>query len=185
MMRTTQAAGCPCIPTWERSTFRVRSTVAHRPDAYRVGRGGGNRIHRGRMALFPEPSERAAHQDIHGYHGRVSAFFLLVCAYAWLERNGAVFDLSFSFLLTALIGLAATRICRAVFLRHNPAYRIKAAKTTTPGSVSGVAEEIGKPSYEGLKCGGGELGIRTPDTLLGCTRLAGEHLRPLGQLSAV
>ena len=66
--------------------------------------------------------------------GAVSAFFLLVCAYAWLERNGAVFDLSFSFLLTALIGLAATRICRAVFLRHNPAYRIKAAKTTTPGS---------------------------------------------------
>ena len=65
--------------------------------------------------------------------GAVSAFFLLVCAYAWLERNGAVFDLSFSFLLTALIG----------------------------------------------------LGIRTPDTLLGCTRLAGEHLRPLGQLSAV
>ena len=48
-----------------------------------------------------------------------------------------------------------------------------------------LAEEIGKPSYEGLKCGGGELGIRTPDTLLGCTRLAGEHLRPLGQLSAV
>ena len=66
--------------------------------------------------------------------GAVSAFFLLVCAYAWLERNGAVFDLSFSFLLTALIGLAVTRICRAVFLRHNPAYRIKAAKTTTPGS---------------------------------------------------
>ena len=115
--------------------------------------------------------------------GAVSAFFLLVCAYAWLERNGAVFDLSFSFLLTALIGLAATRICRAVFLRHNPAYRIQAAKTTPPGQA--LAEEIGKPSYEGLKCGGGELGIRTPDTLLGCTRLAGEHLRPLGQLSAV
>ena len=30
---------------------------------------------------------------------------------------------------------------------------------------------------------GGELGIRTPDTLGGYTRLAGEHLRPLGQLS--
>ncbi len=26
-------------------------------------------------------------------------------------------------------------------------------------------------------------GIRTPDALLGHTRLAGEHLRPLGQLS--
>ena len=31
---------------------------------------------------------------------------------------------------------------------------------------------------------GGEVGIRTPDTLVGYTRLAGEHLRPLGQLSA-
>ena len=30
---------------------------------------------------------------------------------------------------------------------------------------------------------GGELGIRTPDTLVAYTRLAGEHLRPLGQLS--
>lgn len=66
--------------------------------------------------------------------GGVSVFFLLVCAYAWLERNDAVFDLALSFLLTALIGLAVTRICRSVFLRHNPAYRIKAAKTTTPGS---------------------------------------------------
>lgn len=66
--------------------------------------------------------------------GALSAFFLLACAYAWLERNEAVFDLAFSFLLTALIGLAVTRICRFVFLRHNPAYRIKAAKTTHPGS---------------------------------------------------
>ena len=102
--------------------------------------------------------------------GAVSAFFLLVCAYAWLERNGAVFDLSFSFLLTALIGLAVTRICRAVFLRHNPAYLIKAAPPR------------GRRAFTST---GGELGIRTPDTLLGCTRLAGEHLRPLGQLSAV
>ncbi|GBH11738.1 Transcription-repair coupling factor [Pseudomonas syringae pv. actinidiae] len=31
---------------------------------------------------------------------------------------------------------------------------------------------------------GGERGIRTPDTLLRCTPLAGERLRPLGQLSA-
>ena len=62
-------------------------------------------------------------------------FFLLACAYAWLEHNDAVFDLAFSFLLTTLIGLAVTRICRRVFLRHNPAYRIKAAKTTRPGSL--------------------------------------------------
>ena len=30
---------------------------------------------------------------------------------------------------------------------------------------------------------GGELGIRTPDRIESYTRLAGEHLRPLGQLS--
>ena len=117
--------------------------------------------------------------------GAVSAFFLLVCAYAWLERNGAVFDLSFSFLLTALIGLAVTRICRAVFLPQ-PRVPHQGREDDDSGfPCQALAEEIGKPSYEGLKCGGGELGIRTPDTLLGCTRLAGEHLRPLGQLSAV
>ena len=32
---------------------------------------------------------------------------------------------------------------------------------------------------------GGELGIRTPDGLRTHTRLAGEHLRPLGQLSKI
>ena len=107
--------------------------------------------------------------------GAVSAFFLLVCAYAWLERNGAVFDLSFSFLLTALIGLAP-----------QPRVPHQGREDDDSGfPCQALAEEIGKPSYEGLKCGGGELGIRTPDTLLGCTRLAGEHLRPLGQLSAV
>ena len=118
--------------------------------------------------------------------GAVSAFFLLVCAYAWLERNGAVFDLSFSFLLTALIGLAVTRICRAVFFAPQPRVPHQGREDDDSGfPCQALAEEIGKPSYEGLKCGGGELGIRTPDTLLGCTRLAGEHLRPLGQLSAV
>lgn len=66
--------------------------------------------------------------------GVLSGFFLLVCAYAWLEHNEAVFDLAFSFLLTTLVGLVVTRICRAVFLRHHPAYRIPAAKTTKPGS---------------------------------------------------
>lgn len=65
--------------------------------------------------------------------GVLSAFFLLACAYAWLERNEPVFDLAFSFLLTALIGLAVTLICRAVFLRHNPAYRIKPTKTRRIG----------------------------------------------------
>ncbi|WP_080800880.1 guanylate cyclase [Arabiibacter massiliensis] len=65
--------------------------------------------------------------------GVLSGLFLLVCAYAWLESNEAVFDLSASFLITALVGLAVTRVCRAVFLRHHPAYRIKPQKTRRIG----------------------------------------------------
>ena len=46
--------------------------------------------------------------------GALSVFFLLVSAYAWFEHNDAVFDLAFSFLITVLIGLVVTRICRAI-----------------------------------------------------------------------
>ena len=45
--------------------------------------------------------------------------------YALLERNEAVLDLSASFLATTVIGLAVTRICNAVFLKHHPDYRHK------------------------------------------------------------
>lgn len=72
--------------------------------------------------------------------GVLSVFFLLACAYAWLERNEPVLDLAFSFLLTTLIGLVVTRICRAVFLRHNPAYRIKPTKARRIGPLSGFAD---------------------------------------------
>ena len=57
-----------------------------------------------------------------------------------------------------------------------------------------IARFMGKPKQRaqraakaifcnGKKKDGGELGIRTPDALVAHTRLAGEHLRPLGQLS--
>ena len=62
--------------------------------------------------------------------GVLSAFFLLVTLYALLERNEAVLDLSASFLATTVIGLAVTRICNAVFLKHHPDYRHKPMKTT-------------------------------------------------------
>ena len=61
--------------------------------------------------------------------GGLSAFFLLVSVYAWFEHNKAVFDLALSFLVTALIGLGVTFICRAVFLRHHPSYRKKPMRT--------------------------------------------------------
>lgn len=67
--------------------------------------------------------------------GAISAFFGLASLYAWFEHNEAVFDLAFSFLLTGLVALAVTRICRAVFLRHNPAYRVKPMKTKRLGGL--------------------------------------------------
>ena len=50
--------------------------------------------------------------------------------------------------------------------------------------------ELGKRNGPGVLPGpcyhrGGEAGIRTPDTLVGYTHLAGEHLRPLGHFSVL
>ena len=83
--------------------------------------------------------------------GAVSAFFLLVCAYAWLERNGAVFDLSFSFLLTALIGLAATRICRAVFCATTPRTASRPRRRRLRVPVSGVGGRNRKTLLRGFE----------------------------------
>ncbi len=60
----------------------------------------------------------------------LSVFFLLVTLYALFESNGAVIELGASFLATALIGLAITRVCNAVFLKHHPDYRHKPMKAT-------------------------------------------------------
>lgn len=62
--------------------------------------------------------------------GVLSAFFLLVTLYALFEDNAAVFDLAASFLATAAIGLAITRICNAVFLKRHPEYKHKPIKAT-------------------------------------------------------
>lgn len=59
----------------------------------------------------------------------VSVFFGLVCLYAWFDGNGAVLDIAGSFLATGLIALGITYLCRAVFYKHNPAYKKKPAKT--------------------------------------------------------
>ena len=66
--------------------------------------------------------------------GALSVFFLLVCLYALLERNGAVLDLALTFLITALVGLGVTFVCRAVFLRRHPDYRKKPMKTKHIGN---------------------------------------------------
>ena len=56
----------------------------------------------------------------------LAAFFGLASLYALSESNSDVLDLTF--MVTALVALGITRICRAVFLKHNPSYRMKPMK---------------------------------------------------------
>lgn len=58
----------------------------------------------------------------------LAAFFGLASLYALSESNGDVLDLTLSFMVTALVALGITWICRAVFLKHNPSYRMKPMK---------------------------------------------------------
>lgn len=57
--------------------------------------------------------------------GALSVFFGLFTLYSLFESNEGVFDLAFSFLLTALIGLGVTLLCRWRFLKNHPNYRLK------------------------------------------------------------
>ena len=54
--------------------------------------------------------------------------FGLASAYALFEGNSDVFELMICFFATAVVGLLVTLLCRAIFLKHNPAYRTKATK---------------------------------------------------------
>lgn len=63
-------------------------------------------------------------------NGALSAFFALGSLYAWFEGNGDVLDLTLTFLAAALVALAVTRVCNAVFLKHHPSYRVKPVRTT-------------------------------------------------------
>ena len=58
-------------------------------------------------------------------NGSLSIFFGIACLYALFEQNADVFDLVVTFFAAALIALGITRVCKAVFLKHNPAYRRK------------------------------------------------------------
>lgn len=58
----------------------------------------------------------------------LAGFFGLASLYALSESNADVMDLTLSFMVTALVALGITQICRAVFLKHNPAYREKPMK---------------------------------------------------------
>lgn len=62
--------------------------------------------------------------------GVLSALFALVSLYAAFDSNKAVLELFLTFLATALIGLAVTRICHAVFVKRHPEYRRAAQRTS-------------------------------------------------------
>lgn len=53
----------------------------------------------------------------------LSVVFALASAYALLEHNGTVLELTASFLAVAVIALIITRICRWRFVKNNPNFR--------------------------------------------------------------
>ena len=85
------------------------------------------------VALFRYSSERAKEILIKLFlvlTGALSAFFALASLYALFEGNFDVLDLVASFLAAALLALAVTLICRAVFRKNHPHYRKKAEKAS-------------------------------------------------------
>lgn len=56
-------------------------------------------------------------------NGGLSILFALATLYAWIESNAFVADFFITCLVTTLIMLGITFICRRNFLKHNPNYR--------------------------------------------------------------
>lgn len=82
--------------------------------------------------------------------GVLSVFFGLFTLYSLFESNEGVFDLAVSFLLTALVGLGITLLCRWRFLKNHPNYRLKPER----GSA-------GRAPFEGFREAGGAGGAGT------------------------
>lgn len=80
----------------------------------------------------------------------LSVAFLLVTAYALLERNEAVTELFGSCLAVTLIGLAVTLVCRAVFRKNHPRYGESVAQATI------INDSLGSRFAENLKKAVGE-----------------------------
>lgn len=80
----------------------------------------------------------------------LSIAFLLITAYALLERNAAVSELFGSCLAVTVIGLVVTLICRAVFKKNHPRYGEKVAQATI------INESLGSRFAENLKKAVGE-----------------------------
>lgn len=63
--------------------------------------------------------------------GVISGFFALASVYAYFDHAPAVLDLTLSFMVVGLVGLAITRLCNGRFLKHHPNYRKKRLAATT------------------------------------------------------
>lgn len=63
------------------------------------------------------------------FTGCLSAALALICGYVLLDGNTAVLELTVGFLLTSLVALGITRICRLVFVKNHPSWKKKAQKT--------------------------------------------------------
>lgn len=63
--------------------------------------------------------------------GIISGFFALASVYAFFDHAPAVLDLTLSFMVVGLVGLAITRLCNRRFLKNNPNYRKKRLTATT------------------------------------------------------
>ena len=88
-------------------------------------------------------------------------FFALFTLYSLFESNDGVFDLAVSFLVTALVGLGVTLLCRWRFLKNHPNYRIKPDRASTRGrspfggGVGGGSPFTGAGSASGPRNGDG------------------------------
>ena len=61
----------------------------------------------------------------------LAGFFGLVSLYAAADGNTPVLELALAFCMVGVLGLAVTLVCRYVFLKHHPSYRIKSQRSRT------------------------------------------------------
>ena len=63
--------------------------------------------------------------------GITSIFFLLATIYAAIDGGYEAAELMGTFLIPFVVGLAVTLVCRAVFLKNHPAYKLKPVRAET------------------------------------------------------
>ncbi len=87
--------------------------------------------------------------------GALSVFFVLFTLYSLFESNEGVFDLAVSFLITALVGLGITLLCRWRFLKNHPNYRIKPDRASARGRAPFGGTGAGGGPFAGGSDGAG------------------------------